>query len=109
MTAAGFRKMCLGLRGVEEGSHMGHPDFRVGGRIFATLWQDRKWGMVRLTLEQREVYMRAEPAVFRPVKGGWGARGATEVRLGEAKTKGQHGAVLAAMDVGCQNFTLNSP
>lgn len=66
---------------------MGHPDFRVGGKIFATLgYPDDGWGMVKLTPEQQEGLMDAEPRVFAPIKGAWGRGGATNVRLTAAKT-----------------------
>jgi len=82
MTPAGFRRLALGLPGASESAHMGHPDFRVGGRIFATLaYPDESWAMVKLTPEQQEAFVEAEPEVFVPVKGGWGVRGATSVRL----------------------------
>jgi hypothetical protein len=80
-----------------EGSHMGHPDFRVRGKIFATLgYPDGDWGMVKLTTEQQEAFVSAEPAVFAPVKGGWGRRGATAVRLRGAKTGSLRVALAAA-------------
>ena len=67
---------------------MGHADFRVGGRIFATLGHpDGRSGMVKLQPEQQEAVVRAEPAVFSAVKGGWGLRGATSVRLGAANRR----------------------
>ena len=67
---------------------MGHPDFRVGGKVFATLgYPDGGFGMVKLTPEQQEAVVSAEPAAFSPVKGGWGRKGATQVRLRAAKTK----------------------
>jgi hypothetical protein len=71
-----------------ERSHMGHPDFRVRGRIFATLgYPDDGWAMVKLTREQQEAFVSAEPKVFAPVKGGWGKGGATSVRLTPAKKR----------------------
>jgi len=61
---------------------MGHPDFRVRGRIFATLCApDPEWGMVKLTPEQQDAFVESAPEVFTPVKGGWGRGGATNVRL----------------------------
>ena len=81
MTARGFRRIALGMTGAVEGSHMGHADFRVGGRIFATLgYPDAKWGMVSLTPEQQETALREHKAMT-PAKGAWGAQGATMVRL----------------------------
>lgn len=76
---------------------MGHPDFRVGGKIFATLgYPDDEWGMVKLTPEQQEAFVSGDPAVFVPVKGGWGRRGATNVRLRAARTPGVRAALATA-------------
>ena len=81
MTARTFRKIALSLPEAVEGAHMGHADFRVSGRIFATLgYPDAKWGMVALTPEQQEDALREHEAMS-PAKGVWGARGATMVRL----------------------------
>ena len=97
MTADGFRRLALGMPETSEVGHMGHPDFRVGGRIFATLgYPDDAWGMVKLTPEQQEAFVAAEPDVFTPVKGGWGRRGATSVRLRAAKTPSLRTAMAAA-------------
>ena len=64
---------------------MGHPDFRVGRRVFATLgYPDRSWGMVKLNPEQQQIVTDAEPDIFLRVPGGWGRRGATNVRLASA-------------------------
>ena len=88
MTADAFRKLALKLPEVAESAHMGHPDFRVRGKIFATLgYPDAGFGMVKLTPEQQEALVNAEPAVFARVKGGWGKGGATQVFLERAKTK----------------------
>jgi hypothetical protein len=85
MSSNRFRKIALSLPGVIEGSHQGHADFRVGKRIFATLgYPDQDWGMVKLTPEQQSVLVEAEPDIFRPVPGGWGKRGSTNVRLAAA-------------------------
>jgi len=76
---------------------MGHPDFRVGGKIFATLgYPDTQWGTVELTPEQQELFVGAEPKMFVPVKGGWGKRGATSVRLRAARTGPVREALTAA-------------
>lgn len=76
---------------------MGHPDFRVRGKIFATLfYPDEGWGMVKLSLEQQEAFASAEPAVFAPVKGGWGRRGATSVCLRFAKVRSVRVALATA-------------
>jgi hypothetical protein len=82
MTTKGFRRIALGLEGVIESAHHGHPDFRVGGRIFATLgYPDRKWGMVNLTPDQQRTWVTEHPDGFVPVKGKWGEQGSTSVRL----------------------------
>ena len=85
MTSNEFRKMALGLPEVVESSHMEHPDFRVGGKIFATLgFPDAGWAMVKLTPDEQELFVQIEPGSFQPVKGGWGRQGATNVRLQSA-------------------------
>lgn len=86
MTADDFRSLALGFPEASESAHMGHPDFRVGGKIFATLGPDETWGMVKLTPAEQAVFVRTEPEVFQPVKGAWGRRGCTYVRL-EAATE----------------------
>jgi hypothetical protein len=85
MSATRFRKIALALPGATEGAHQGHADFRAGKRIFATLgYPDAAWGMVKLTPEQQSVLVAAEPEIFRPVPGGWGKHGSTNVRLAKA-------------------------
>lgn len=82
MTAAGFRRIALGLKDSVELAHHGHPDFRVGGRIFATLgYPDGTRGVVMLTPDQQRSFAREHPGVFVPVAGAWGAQGSTTVRL----------------------------
>ena len=76
---------------------MDHPDFRVGGKIFATLgYFDAGWGMVKLMPDQQERFVKAEPTVFVPAKGYWGRRGATCVRLKAAKKATVGKALVAA-------------
>ena len=88
MSSSRFRRVALGLPEAVEGSHQGHADFRVGKRIFATLgYPDESWGVLKLTPEQQEALVDAEPDVFAPVKGGWGRRGATTVFLRAARAK----------------------
>ncbi len=88
MTPQGFRRLALELPEAAESAHMGQPDFRVRGKIFATLgYPDAGFGMVKLTPEQQEAFVSKESAVFAPVKGGWGQKGATQVRLRSVKTK----------------------
>jgi hypothetical protein len=80
-TEKDFRRIALGMKDAIEGAHMGHPDFRVNGRIFATLHHDRLWGMVKLSPEQQETFVRQYPAMFLPESGAWGRQGCTAVRL----------------------------
>ncbi len=97
MTADEFRRMATSLPEASEQSHMGHPDFRVAGKIFATLGHpDGTCGMVKLSSEQQERFVAAEPDVFQPVKGGWGERGATTVRLRSAGEESVRRALVAA-------------
>jgi hypothetical protein len=98
VTAEQFRRLALRFPETVESSHMKHPDFRVrGGKLFATLaYPDKKWGMVRLTPEQQEEFVSAEPDVFVPVTGGWGRGGATTVRLRVATKKVLQPAMTAA-------------
>jgi hypothetical protein len=97
LTLEGFRRLALGLPEVAEGAHMGHPDFRVRGKIFATLGvPDADWGMVKLTPEQQDAFVEGEPAVFTPVKGGWGRRGATNFRLRTASARTLRPALVTA-------------
>ena len=81
MTHDDFRRIALGMKDAAEGAHMGHPDFRVGNRIFATLHADNEWGMVNLTPEQQQRFMEEAPKAFVPEKGAWGLQGCTAVRL----------------------------
>ncbi len=82
MTSQEFRHLALSLPEASERAHMDHPDFRVAGRIFATLgYPESGWGMVKLTPLEQEMLVKAQPTVFVPAKGAWGQRGATCVRL----------------------------
>lgn len=82
MTPDAFRRLALALPQVHESSHLDHPDFRVGKKVFATLgYPDARWGMVKLTPEQQAKFIHQHPAIFSPVKGGWGLRGSTSVKL----------------------------
>jgi hypothetical protein len=96
MTADDFRNLVLGLPEAAEKAHMGHPDFRVSGKIFATLGPDEAWGMVKLTPEDQTLFVRTAPAVFQPVNGAWGRRGCTYVRLEEATEPEVRQARIAA-------------
>jgi hypothetical protein len=82
MTAAEFRRIALSLPEAEESAHMSHPDFRVGGKIFATLgYPDVDHGMVILSPEEQARFVKTYPKVFTPAKGAWGKRGSTAVNL----------------------------
>jgi len=86
VTAQDFRRIALSFPEVTEAAHMGHPDFRVKNRIFATLgYPARGWGMVKLTPEQQDWLVRAEPDAFTPVVGAWGRAGYTNVKLRAAR------------------------
>ena len=84
MTADDFRRLALSLPEASEQSHMGHPDFRVGGRIFAGLDQAGARASLKLVPDQQEVLMSAEPALFTPANGAWGAKGWTYLILAAA-------------------------
>src|SRR3954469_273475 len=87
MTPAQFRKIALGFADVSESAHMSHPDFRVGGKIFATLgYPDTEHGMVVLLPEEQARVVRSHPKIFAPAKGAWGKRGSTTVLLRAADT-----------------------
>ena len=81
LTADDFRRIALGMDGAIESSHMDHPDFRVGNRIFATLTHDERLGMVALPPDVQQEFIRAHPAAFSMVNGTWGLQGATRVHL----------------------------
>ncbi|MEO8042170.1 MAG: MmcQ/YjbR family DNA-binding protein [Acidobacteriota bacterium] len=83
MTADEFRQIAIEFPGAEERSHMNHPDFRVNGKIFATLGPDLTWGMAKLTPAQQQEFMRMD-AAFSPAAGKWGEGGATLIKLAEA-------------------------
>jgi hypothetical protein len=105
MTADHFRKMALAYPHAVESAHMNHPDFRIHGKIFATLcWPDENWGMVKLTPEQQRAFIQASPRVFDPCSGAWGRGGATNVHLAAAKQK----EVRAALDCAVQNATAKA-
>jgi hypothetical protein len=97
MDAEDFRRIALSLKGAEESSHMGAPDFRVGGRIFATLASQRQgYGNLMLTLEQQGAFVAELPDVFVPIAGGWGRMGMTHIRLAAANEDVLAGALRAA-------------
>jgi hypothetical protein len=100
MTADKFRALALSIPGASESEHMGHPDFRLAGKIFATLgYPDEHHGMVKLNAEQQRMFMRKAPGVFNPCSGAWGRQGATSVHLASAKVA----VVRSALDDAREN------
>jgi hypothetical protein len=86
VTADKFRSLALEISGAIESSHMDHPDFRIAGRIFASLgYPDDDHGMVKLTPEQQRSFLKEAPKVFAPCAGAWGRQGSTSVHLAAAK------------------------
>src|SRR6266852_9608799 len=97
MNAKDFRRIALSFEGAEEGSHMGAVDFRVAGRIFATLASVKQgYGNLMLTVEQQAAFVEELPKVFLPIAGGWGRMGMTHVRLAEASEDVLEGALRTA-------------
>jgi hypothetical protein len=97
MTAADFRRIALSMEGAEESSHMGAADFRVGGRIFATLASVKQgYGNLMLSPEQQAAFVSEAPDVFVPIAGGWGRMGCTHIRLAAANEDVLAGALRAA-------------
>ena len=106
MSSTRFRRIALALPGAVEGAHQGTADFRVGKRIYATLgYPDDAWGMVKLTSEQQSMLVEAEPEIFRPVPGGWGKGGATNVRLAKADAT----TLKSALSMAWQNVEAKTP
>ena len=96
-TADDFRRIALSFPEAEEGAHMGHADFRTGGRIFATLGSpDPAWGMVSLMPEQQGDFMALAPEAFKPAAGAWGRQGSTLVRLDAVPDEVLEAALAAA-------------
>ena len=97
MKAADFRRIALSFEGAEEGSHMGAADFRVGGRIFATLASEKQgYGNLMLTPEQQTAFVAELPELFVPIAGGWGKMGMTHIRLAAANEDVLRGALQTA-------------
>jgi hypothetical protein len=99
MKTGDFRRIALGMKDALESAHMGHPDFRANGRIFATLYPDGERGMVKLTPDQQDEFVHANPGTFVPASGAWGRQGCTSVRLDSA----DEGTVGEAMTLAWQN------
>jgi hypothetical protein len=100
VNAKDFRRIALGMEGAVEASHMDHPDFRVNGKIFATIHTNNAQGMVKLTPEQQERLIRENPKMFHPAAGEWGRSGSTMVTFAEAKDD----VVGEAMTLAWQNL-----
>jgi hypothetical protein len=97
MTVADFRRIALSFEGAEESSHMGAADFRVGGRIFATLAsQSQGYGNLMLTPEMQAIFVAEQPEIFLPVHGGWGRMGITHIVLARANEDLLTGALHSA-------------
>lgn len=102
MNAAGFRRLALSMFAAAEGAHMGHPDFRVGGKVFASLPPRRRdeprtaLGMVRLPPDEQARLVRLHPDTFTPAAGAWGRQGCTYVRLGKVSAASLRGPMTAA-------------
>jgi len=97
MTAADFKRIALSFEGAEEGSHMGSVDFRVGGRIFATLASEaRGYGNLALSPAEQSVFVEELPEVFVPIAGGWGRMGMTHIVLANASEDVLRGALQTA-------------
>jgi hypothetical protein len=106
MNASDFRRIALSLEGAEEGSHMGAPDFRVGGRIFATLASQKQgYGNLLLTPEQQAEFVHELPRVFLPIPGGWGKMGMTHIRLAQASEDVLTGALRTAWGLRAEKNT----
>jgi len=98
MTADDFRALVLAHDGAVEGAHMGHPDFRANGRIFASLHSEDRFGMVKLEPDEQQVLLKEHPASFEPSAGAWGRQGCTNVVLAKATKPAVRGAIRLAFD-----------
>ena len=99
MTADEFRRVARALPGVEEGEHMGHADFRVRGKVFATLgYPDARFGTIMLSPNDQQLLMQGHPKVFMPAAGAWGRSGSTSVLLSRAPRRVVRDALQAAWE-----------
>lgn len=97
MTPNDFRKLALSFPETEERAHMNHPDFRVAGKIFATLgYPNTDRAMVKVTPVEQEMLVRNDPSIFSPVNGAWGRQGSTSVNLKAAEKTTMRRALAAA-------------
>ncbi len=110
MKVSDFRRIALSLEGAEESSHMGNADFRVGGRVFATLASAKLgYGNLMLTPEQQAAFVEEMPEVFLPIHGGWGRMGMTHIRLAKASEDVLTGALHTAWKLRVEKNTKSSP
>lgn len=98
MTADDFRDLALALDGAVEQAHMGHPDFRANGRIFASLQADEQSASLKLSPDEQRTFMREHPGVFEPAAGAWGRQGWTRIHLGPATRAAVRPALLLAWE-----------
>lgn len=110
MTPDQFRQLALAIPQAVESAHMNHPDFRLGGKIFASLGKpDDDWGMVKLTPEEQHAFMEQSPKAFKPCAGAWGERGYTNVHLPSIKTETLRSALTAAAENVSRTTTKKKP
>lgn len=103
MTPDQFRQLALAIPQAVESAHMNHPDFRLDGKIFASLGKpDEDWGMVKLTPEEQRTFIKTSPKAFQPCSGAWGERGYTNVHLPSIKTD----VLRSALNAAAKNVTL---
>jgi hypothetical protein len=106
MTADEFRKMALKIPGAMEQSHMNHPDFRLYGKVFASLGApDDDWGMVKLTPAQQSIFIKKAPKMFKPCSGAWGRSGCTNVHLEVANKT----VLRSAIEAAAENMRVHAP
>jgi hypothetical protein len=98
MTPDDFRDIVLALDGAVEGAHMGHPDFRANGRIFASLHSHDRFGMLKVTPGEQAVLLRDHPQTFEPSAGAWGRQGCTNVKLATADRRAVRAAARLAWE-----------
>ena len=106
MTPQQFRKFALSFPDAVEAEHMRHPDFRIGGKIFASLGApSNEWCMVKLTQDQQKAFLEANAESFQPCNGAWGRQGCTNIKLSVANTL----AVRSAVTLAVENVTASLP
>ena len=98
MTADDFRVLVLAHDGAVEGAHMGHPDFRANGRVFASLHTQDRFGMVKIAPAEQRVLLDDHPESFTPSAGAWGRQGCTNVALATANKTAVRGAIRLAFE-----------